>query len=203
MPPTLGPSVFNRLKLTAPPLWLAVVLPLGYFIAAIVSIWLFGPNTPLWISNAFVVTALLRNRRSAWPALLCLGALADYAANNVGTTGMSIVGIGVVVCDSTEILLVATLSGFTEATSLTDSIWPMARLAAVCLLVPMASATGGAWLLNLAFGVPFGEGWKNWYLATACGQLTVTPLLLSWTDQTLRVGGSRHAVLQTLALSGL
>jgi integral membrane sensor domain MASE1 len=79
----------------------------------------------------------------------------------------------------------------------------MARLAAVCLLVPVASAAGGASLLSLAYGVPFGEGWENWYLATACGLLTVTPLLLSWTDQKLRTAGSRRAALQTLALSGL
>ena len=97
MPPARAPSVFGRLKLTAPPLWLAVVLPLGSFTAAVVSLSLFGPNTPLWISNAFVVTALLRNRRSTWPALLCLGALADYAANFVIVEGMSIVGMGILV----------------------------------------------------------------------------------------------------------
>jgi two-component system, sensor histidine kinase len=199
----LGPSVFNRLKLTAPPLWLAVVLPVGYFTAAAITLWFFGPNSPLWMSNAFVVTALLRSRRSAWPVLLGLGAVADYLANFVMVKDMTFIGLGIVACDSPEILFVALLSGFTEATSLEESIWPMARLAAVCLLVPMASAAGGATLLWFAYGVPFEEGWKNWYLAIACGYLTVTPLLLSWTDSKLRTASSRHAALQTLALSGL
>lgn len=202
MPLARASLVFGRLKLTAPALWLAAILPLGYFAAAYVALSLFGPNTPIWMSNAFAVTALLRNRRSAWPALLCLVALADYAVDCVVVKGMSIVGLGMVVCDSSEILLIATLSGFTETTSLDGSIWPLARLAAVCLLVPTASAAGGASLLSLAFGVPFGEGWETWYLANASGQLTVTPLLLSWTDRRLRTAGSRH-VLETLALSGL
>jgi two-component system, sensor histidine kinase len=204
MLPALGPSVFDRLKLTAPPLWLAIVLPLGYFAAAVVSISLFTNNTPIWISNAFAVTALLRNRRSTWPALICLVAVADYVANFVVVKDVTpTVWLGIVVGDTSEILLIATLSGFTQATSLDESIWPMARLTAVCLLVPIASAASGATILHLAFGVPFAEGWKNWYLAIICGYLTVTPLLLSWTDQSLRIAGSPRAALQTLALSGL
>ncbi|MBV8661565.1 MAG: hypothetical protein JO107_00555, partial [Hyphomicrobiales bacterium] len=141
MPSVRALSVFRRFEVTAPPLWLAVVLPLAYFLAAYASLSVFGANTPLWVSNAFVVTALLRNRRSTWPALLGLGAVADYAAN--AAMGMPIFGLGVAVCDTMEILLVALLSGFTETTSLEDSIWPMARLAAVCLLVPMVSAAAG------------------------------------------------------------
>src|ERR1700722_18079698 len=118
MPPSLGPSVFGRLKLTAPPLWLAVVLPIAYFTAAVVTVSLFTHNTPIWISNSFVLTALLRNRRSTWPALLCLFVLADYAQIVVSAKGMWVVGLGIIACDITEILLVATLSGFTETASL-------------------------------------------------------------------------------------
>src|SRR5271165_6468142 len=98
-----GPSVFSRLKLTAPPLWLVVVLPLAYFTAAHISLSYFGANTPLWMSNAFVVTALLRNKRSTWPVLLCLGALADYSA--LLTVNGRLVSLGIMVCDSTEISL--------------------------------------------------------------------------------------------------
>ncbi len=203
MPPALALSGFRRLELTAPPLWLAGVLPFAYFAAAGVCLWLFGANTPLWIANALAVAALLRSSRSTWPALLCLVAIADYAANVIVIKGMAIVALGVAICDVSEILLIATLSGFTETTALDDSIWPLTRFAAVALIVPIASAAGGAALLHLAYGVPFGEGWQNWYLANVSGQLTVTPLLLSWTDRTLRSAGSRDAALQTIALSGL
>ena len=194
------PWAFGRLKLTAPPIWLAVVLPLAYFAAADISLSLFGANTPLWVSNSFVVTALLRNKRSTWPALLCLGALADYAANFAN--GITIVSLGIVACDSAEIFLVAALSRFTATTSLRDGIRPMARLAALCVLVPTVSATGGATLLRFAYGVPFVEGWEVWYLGTASGLLTITPLLLSWTDPCFWATDSRQMAFETLALSG-
>jgi signal transduction histidine kinase len=116
---------------------------------------------------------------------------------------MWVVGLGIVACDITEILLVATLSGFTETASLEESVWPIARLALVSLLVPMVSATGGAALLNLALGVPFGEGWGNWYLATASGLVIVTPLLLCWTDRRLRTSDWRRVIPETLLLAGL
>ena len=198
-----APLVFGHLKLSAPPLWLAVALPIAYFTAAVVSVSLFTHNTPIWISNSFVVTALLRNRRSTWPALLCLVVLADYAQILVTAKGMWVVGPGMVVCDITEILLVATLSGFTETASLEESVWPIARLALVSLLVPMVTATGGAALLNLALGVPFGDAWENWYLATASGLVIVTPLLLCWTDRRLRTSDWRRVIPETLLLAGL
>jgi PAS domain S-box-containing protein len=116
---------------------------------------------------------------------------------------MWVVGLGIVICDTTEILLVATLSGFTETASLEESVWPIARLALVSLLVPMVSATGGAELLNLALGVPFGDGWENWYLATASGLVIVTPLLLCWTNRRLRTSDWRRVIPETLLLAGL
>jgi integral membrane sensor domain MASE1 len=198
-----APSVFRHLKLTTPPLWLAVALPIAYFTAAVVTVSLLTHNTPIWISNSFVLTALLRNRRSTWPALLCLFVLADYAQIVVTAKGMWVVGLGIVACDITEILLVATLSGFTESASLEQSVWPIARLTLVSLLVPMVSATGGAALLNLALGVPFVDGWINWYLATASGLVIVTPLLLCWTDPRLRTSDWRRVIPETLLLAGL
>jgi PAS domain S-box-containing protein len=198
-----APPVLDWPKLTLPPLWLAVALPIAYFTAAVVTVSLLTHNTPIWISNSFVLTALLRNRRSTWPALLCLFVLADYAQIVVTAEGMWVVGLGIVICDTTEILLVATLSGFTETASLEESVWPIARLALVSLLVPMVSATGGAELLNLALGVPFGDGWENWYLATASGLVIVTPLLLCWTDRRLRTSDWRRVIPETLLLAGL
>ena len=182
-----APSIFGHLKLTAPPLWLVVVLPLAYFTAAYISLSLFGANTPLWMSNAFVVAALLRNKRSTWPVLLGLGALADYAVNFV--QGMPILALGIVVCDSTEIILVSALAGFTETTSLSDSIWPMARLGALCIFVPMISAAGGATLSGTPTACLTSKAGRSWYLATASGLLTITPLLLSWTDLTFWTAG--------------
>jgi hypothetical protein len=55
--------------MTAPSLWLVVVLPLAYFAAAVASQAVFGTDDAIWVSNAFAVTALLRNKRSTWPVL--------------------------------------------------------------------------------------------------------------------------------------
>ena len=119
-------------KITAPPLWLVVALPLCSFTAAVLSISAFGANTPIWVSNALAVTALLRNKRSTWPILLFLAVAADYASNVC--TGTPVIGIGFTTCDGFEILLVALLAGSTGIASPIDQIWPMARLALVCLL---------------------------------------------------------------------
>ena len=197
----LGPSVLHRLKLTAPSLWLVVVLPLAYYTAAYSTLSFFGALAPLWISNAFVVAALLRNKRSTWPVLICLGALADYAA--VLSVNGWLVSLGIMVTDSAEFTLIAALSGFTPTTSLTESIQPMARLAALCILVPMVGAAAGATLLRFAYSVPFADGWGPWYLADASGLLLITPLLLSWTDPTFWTAGASHVAYQTLALSAL
>ena len=40
-----APLVFGHLKLTAPPLWLAVALPIAFFTAAVVTVSLFTHNT--------------------------------------------------------------------------------------------------------------------------------------------------------------
>ena len=84
-----------------------------------------------------------------------------------------------------------------------EGLWPKARFALACLFAPTVSATGGSGLLALAYGAPFLEGWKTWYLSSVCGLLIITPLLLSWTDAALRTDRRRGTVVLTLVLAGL
>jgi hypothetical protein len=58
---------FGHLKLAAPSLGLVVVLPLAYFHCTYGTLSFFGALAPFWISNAFAVIALLRNKRSTRP----------------------------------------------------------------------------------------------------------------------------------------
>ena len=185
----------------APPLWLAVVLPLVVFTTASLSLTMFGAITPIWISNAFTVTALLRNKRSTWPVLLLLAEAADYASNIVA--GTPITGFGYIACDTVEILLIVVLLRATGGGAPVDGMRPLARLALVCLAVPSLSAAAGAGLTALVYGGPFLPAWKTWYLSAASGQVTVTPLLLSWTEPTLRKARFGHQAAQTLLLAGL
>jgi two-component system, sensor histidine kinase len=193
--------VFNGLRITAPPLWIAVALPLWFFAAAVASESAFGTNPPIWISNAFAVTALLRNKRSSWPVLLFLATAADAAADALANPPL--LALGIAGCDFCEILFVALLVEATGLTTLVGGVWAITRLALICVAVPLVSSTAGTFLLMLFYGVPFWESWTAWYLAVTFGLLTVVPLLLSWTDPTLRISFSRAAIAQVLALAAL
>jgi integral membrane sensor domain MASE1 len=171
---------FGGFRIIAPPLGLAVVLPLTYFAAAVASQAVFGTDDAIWVSNAFAVTALLRSKRSTWTILVLLVAVVDVVANAIASH--SLVALWIAADDCGEILVVATLARAAGVTSL-GTIKSMLKLSLICLLVPVMSAAVGASLLAFYFGTPFWEGWKTWYLATAFGLLMVTPLLLSWRDR--------------------
>lgn len=183
-----------------PPIRLIFVLPAAYFLAAYISISFFGTDTPIWASNAFAVTALLRNPRRTWPVLLALAACADYIA--LAITGTPLIGLGIILCDAFEIAAVAFLVQLTNASALSESMWAMAKLTAICMLTPLISSTGGTLLLVLTFGVPFLATWLTWYLSVACGLITVTPLLLAWTDKRLwQEHKSRRTILRVLSIA--
>ena len=201
MPNAYLSRTFGGLKITVPPVWLVVVLPLAFFGAAVASQAAFGTaDTPIWVSNAFAVTALLRNKRACWPVLLLLAFIADFSASAL--TSPHLLALGIATCDSCEILLVATLAELTGAAALDGGIGPMVRLALICLAVPVLSSTAGAGLLVAFYGGPFAASWLIWYLDVTCGLLIVTPFLLSWTDQSLRKQLLRGTVAQTVVLAG-
>ena len=191
---------FGRFRITAPPLWVAVALPAAYFAAALASQSVFGANSAIWVSNAFAVTALLRNKRSTWPVLILLVAVADGAANAIASRS-PLFGLWSAASDCGEILIVASLARATGVTSM-GAIKSMVRLAVICLVVPVLSATEGAILLAFYVGTPFGEGWKTWYLANSFGLLMVTPLLLSWTDPRICTQNLRGRAVPVIVLAG-
>ena len=201
MPNTHLSRIFSGLRITAPPLWVAVALPLGFFAAALASESAFGTNTPIWVSNAFAVTALLRNKRSSWPVLLFLAAAADTAAGALSNPPL--LALGIAGSDFCEILFVALLVEATGLTTLAGGVWAITGLALICLAAPVVSSTVGTLLLMLFYGVPFWTSWTIWYLSTAFGLLTVVPLLLSWTDPSLRIFRSRATLAQVVALAAL
>ena len=140
-------------RITAPPLWLAVALPLSYGAASALLLAAFGDNPPLWIPNALAVTALLRSKRSTWPVLLFLTTAADYTASIINN--IPILGIGLALCDTVEILLVAALVRPKDMAWQEEGLWPKARFALACLVAPTVSATGGSACSPLPMGLLF------------------------------------------------
>jgi integral membrane sensor domain MASE1 len=190
----------GSLRITAPPLWLAAALPLAFFAAAVASQAVFGTDDAIWVSNAFVVTAMLRNNRSTWPVLILLVAVVDTVAN--GVAGQSfIIGFWMAAVDCGEVLVITGLVHAASIASL-DTIKSMAKLSLICLLVPVMSAAACASLLAFYFGTRFWVGWRTWDLATAFGLLMVTPLLLSWTDPAIRTQNLLKRVVQANVLAG-
>ena len=188
-------------KIAAPPLWLAGLLPSAYFAAALLSISAFGANTPIWVSNAFAVTAMLRSKRSTWPAMLVLAMTASCVVN--ACTGTPIIGIGLGFCNVIEIFFVAVLASAGDAVLSDFGLWRQTRFILVCLAVPTVSAAGGAGLLAVVYGAPLLAGWVMWYLSDVSGLLIVTPLLLSWTEPTLRKDRFARLAARTVFLAGL
>jgi two-component system, sensor histidine kinase len=188
-------------KIAVPPLWLVVVLPLAYFVSAVLAIAAFGTNTPVWISNGLVVAALLRNKRSTWPVLLALTMVASYVAN--AWAGTFVTGIGLGLINIAEIWLVVVLSGVDDVVSPDHNIWQQARFILMCLLVPALCSVGGAGLLTLVYGAPFLNGWVMWYLSDVSGLLIVAPLLLSWTEPTLRKDRFGQQAGRAVLLAGM
>jgi signal transduction histidine kinase/HPt (histidine-containing phosphotransfer) domain-containing protein/ActR/RegA family two-component response regulator len=196
-------STLGRIRIIAPPLFVAVGLPLSYFAAASLSFWAFGTNTPVWVSNAFAVAALLRNKPAVWPFLLVLTAIADYGANALFGAG-PILTLGIVPCDVSEILLVSVaISKGGDASLRFSTIWQTTKFALICGLVTIVSSAGGAGLLTLTLGEPFLALWSTWYLADTFGLLIVIPLLMSWTDQSLRSEILGIVIVKAALLSGL
>jgi two-component system, sensor histidine kinase len=144
---------------------------------------------------------LLRNERSSWPVLVFLVAVVDVVANALSSSSFAAFWIAAVDCG--EILIVATLARALGVLSLDDGLKAMFRLMLICLCVPVMSAAEGAGILAFYFHTPLWVGWKTWYLATAFGLLMVTPLLLSWSNPTLRAQNLRGAPLHTMLMAGV
>lgn len=192
-------ALVARLPLILPSVRLAIALPLSYFAAAVFAIYLSGQAgniASLWLANAIVVAALLRNRAETWPVLLLLGGAADFAANIVMGSNAAAAS-GVAVADQFQALAVAVAVDWLGGSKswFTSSRW-MAVFAASCVAAPAATALAGtAWLFLLG-EAPFGVTWKLWFVADTLGLVIVTPLLLVWTEDSLRSNNSRARLLE-------
>ena len=206
--PVLGRvRLSSRLRKLIPPVLQVVLLFPGILIPEALTLHFTGAITPVWVTNAIAVMALLRNAPIAWPGLILVQIVADIAANLLVGSGF-IFGLGVGVCDAMEILAVSTALHSIEGNgSIFANLGRISRFAAVCITVPVFSALAGAVLLRATLGLPLGETWINWYLGDMFGLLLVTPFLLLCTEAGRLSTTSRservEIILLTLLVSGV
>lgn len=168
----------------------ALLLSLGFFLAAVIGIDLTreaGNVAALWPPNALLLAALLRTPPAArwrvWPLYLS-GCLAANVAANLWFGDALWVALGFTACNALEVLAGAFLiSRFIRDTSTPElSIQQQLIGAALAgLLAPTLSASAGAWLIHTAYGADFSAVWPTWWVADAMGMLIIAPLALTAT----------------------
>jgi len=135
-----------------------------------------GRITPIWISNALVVAALLRHDRRAWLDIIGITALANFAADML-LSDIWFNGVGFSIANSVEVLLVAAplrFLGFDRAFSRTESLLTFyLGVAGACVA---SSAIASATLLA-SMGLPFWSSFTSWFGADALGLALLVPFL--------------------------
>lgn len=136
-----------------------------------------GRATPIWISNAVVVAVLLRHDRRAWPEIVGIAALANFAADLL-LSDQILNGVGFTLTNSLEVFLVAAplrFLGFDRAFSRTESLLTFyALVAAVCA----ASSAIAAYTLTLTAGTAFLATALTWFRADALGLVLLVPFFM-------------------------
>ena len=136
-----------------------------------------GRVTPIWISNAIVVAALLRHDRRAWPEIIGIAALANFAADMI-LSDQPLNGAGFSVANSLEVFLIAAplrFLGFDRSFSRSESLLTFYTLVvAGCA----ASSAIAASTLMLTSGVPFMASAGTWFAADALGLALLVPFFM-------------------------
>ena len=160
------------------------LVTLAFFAIALFALKTFGTASPVWLSNAIVVVALLRNRSATWPAFLALAWIADALALVLFGEGPPYL---LALCDTVEILGVATI--IRRTCGVKPSVFESRQAGWMVLAfvaVPLVSSAGGAALLFWTEGAPFLVVWRIWYSSSTLGLLLVTPLLIGWSQPQVR-----------------
>jgi signal transduction histidine kinase len=136
-----------------------------------------GRITPIWIANAVVVAALLRHDRRAWPEIIGVTALANFAADML-LSDVALNGVAFTMANSIEILFVAAplrFLGFDRAFSRTESLLTFYGCVAVASGVSSAIA---ATTLVMTASAPFWRSFWSWFGADALGLVLLVPFFL-------------------------
>ncbi|MEJ5991944.1 ATP-binding protein [Ramlibacter sp. PS3R-8] len=157
-----------------------------YFALQAIPTTLYGDNPALRGANALAVFLLLVEPRRHWRVLVPMLWLAAGAARELAHAPQPwLVGA----CNALEVLAVAAILHGRQGLS---SPWygrqQLPRLLLAAGAVPIASGAAAAAALQTGSSMAFGAQWATWYLASTLAYVTLTPLLLGWTDPAQRNG---------------
>jgi integral membrane sensor domain MASE1 len=133
----------------------------------------------IWAANAVLLSMLLGRPTRIWPSLLLSALIANIAADLVTGDELSI-AVGLALCNSFEVLLVAVPMRILYAE--VDLTHPRTLMLFGVLALgpaPFLSAMPAAGLLVYVKGATFWQVVRAWYPADALGLLTITPLLMT------------------------
>jgi signal transduction histidine kinase len=138
----------------------------------------------LWPSNAIVLTALLRHRRSTvnFTSILFGGAVAMALAGFAAGNPLRLNAI-LAFANATEIsIAVVLLSAFGIGASNLTSFRNLIIFMLVGGVAPFGSVVVGALVFSSAHGIPWPLVWRNWYAGHSLGMIILAPFLLSVTS---------------------
>lgn len=155
-----------------------------YFAFHAIPTALYGDAPAMRGANAVAAFVLLLLPRRHWALLAPLLWFAAGAARELAQAAQPWLVGG---CNALEVVAAAAvLHGRRGLASPWYGRQQLPRLAAAAGLVPVFSAAAAAMVLPAAAGVPFGQRWLAWYLASALAYVFLLPVLLSWRNPLLR-----------------
>jgi signal transduction histidine kinase len=188
----------------ATPLLLAVLAAL-VFVTAWVGIGLTaytGRVAAIWVSNALLLSFMLKYPRAEWPKFLALGLAANFAADLASGDGL-LQGCILTLCNGVEILAVAIPLRFWSLDR--DFARPQSLLAFYALAIgpaPLVAALIAAIYFHWAAGTAIGPSIGNWYAADALGLSMVVPSLMTVRPAALVAMFRRDQLMVTALLLG-
>jgi signal transduction histidine kinase len=188
----------------ATPLLLAVLAAL-VFVTAWVGIGLTaytGRVAAIWVSNALLLSFMLKYPRAEWIKFLTLGLAANFAAD-LASGDSPLQGCILTLCNGVEILAVAIPLRFWSLDR--DFARPRSLLAFYALATgpaPFVAAVISAIYFHLADGANIGPSIGNWYAADALGLSMVVPPLMTVRLAALVAMFRRDQIVVTVLLLG-
>ena len=162
-----------------------------------------GRVAAVWPANATILAALIVHPPRRWPAFLLAGLVGDIVANLL-VGDPAAVATGLSLCNGFEILVVgAGLRLIARPPLDLSKVGHLVAFTGLAIVASIASAFGGAAVLELTPNPNFWRTLTEWMLADVLGIVIVTPALLALDGPAWAGFLARPVAVRNLALLGM